>query len=333
MFIVGTYALAVILSVITMLFWGSWPNTQKLVRKEWRFELFYWDFTIGVVLAALIFALTLGSAGDFGRSFLQDLSQADSGNIISAALGGAIFNLGNILFVAALALAGMSVAFPIGAGIGLILGVLTNFIADPVGNSWILFSGVVLIVFAILLSAKSYKNLSGANNSVSKKGIILSIVAGILFGVFYRFIGQSMTPNFQNPEIGKLGPYSAVVCFSIGVFLSNFIFNTILMRKPVEGSPVAFSEYFKGIKKDHLMGILGGLIWGAGLVLSILSTEKAGFAISFGLGQGNAMIAAVWGVFVWKEFAKAPKGTNKLLTGMFAFYILGILLIILARVF
>ncbi|MCO5239246.1 MAG: GRP family sugar transporter [Chitinophagaceae bacterium] len=333
MFIVNTYTLAVLLSLVTMLCWGSWPNTQKLVSRSWRFELFYWDYVIGIAIAALFFAFTLGSTGGEGRSFLADSAQADGSNILSAALGGAIFNLGNILFVAALVLAGMSVAFPVGAGIGLILGVLTNYIALPVGNGLFLFIGVALVATAILLSAKAYRNLSRKENNVSLKGIMLAVIAGILFGFFYRFIGGAMTTDFHTPEPGKLGPYTAVVCFSLGVLFSNIIFNTIMMKRPVAGDPVTYNMYLKGKSRDHMMGILGGLIWGTGLVLSILSTEQAGFAISFGLGQGNAMIAAIWGVLIWKEFAKAPAGTNRLLYGMFGCYVTGIIIIIISRIY
>jgi len=333
MYIVDTYAVAVLLSIITMLCWGSWPNTQKLVSKNWRFELFYWDYVLGILVAALLFAFSLGASGTEGRSFVADLIQADWQNMLSAALGGAIFNLGNILFVAAIALAGMSVAFPVGAGIGLILGVLINYVAAPVGNAFYLFAGVALVAAAILLSAKAQRNLQKEEKNVSVKGLVLSIIAGLLFGFFYRFIGNSMTGDFRMPEAGKMEPYAAVVCFALGVLLSNFIFNTIMMKKPVSGQPVSYAMYFKGSRRDHLMGVLGGLIWGTGLVLSILSTERAGFAISFGLGQGNAMVAAIWGVFIWREFARAPKATNRLLYGMFVCYIAGIIMLIVSRLF
>lgn len=332
MFIFDTYFLAVVLSIITMICWGSWPNTQKLVRPSWRFELFYWDYVIGILLIALLFAFTLGSYGDAGRSFVPDILQAEWKSIYSAIVGGAIFNAANILFVAALSLAGMAVAFPVGAGIGLILGVFVNFIANPVDNILFLFGGVALIALAIFLSASAYRRLSTQQGKVSAKGIVLSMIAGVLFGFFYRFIAAAMYSDFNNPETGKLGPYAAVVCFAIGVLLSNFLFNTILMKKPIEGKPLSFRDYFSGTRKDHIMGVLGGVIWGTGLILSILSAGKAGFAVSFGLGQGNAMIAAVWGVFVWKEFKTAPAGTSRLLNGMFFCYILGLACIVLAKV-
>jgi glucose uptake protein len=331
MFIIETYLLAVAFSVITMICWGSWPNMQKLVSPSWRFELFYWDYVLGIVLVALLFAFTLGSYGKMGHGFLPDLAQAEWEHIFSAMIGGAVFNAANILFVAAIALAGMAVAFPVGAGFGLILGVLVNYIAAPVGDVYLLFGGVALIAAAILLSATAHRRLSRSQKKVSAKGIMLTLAAGVLFGFFYRFIAGAMYADFRFPEAGKLGPYTAVVCFGTGVLLSNFIFNTVLMKRPVEGKPLQYSDYRKGSGKDHTMGLLGGMIWGAGLVLSILSAGEAGFAISFGLGQGNAMIAAIWGVFVWKEFRKAPPGTSKWLYGMFLCYIIGLTFIVLAK--
>jgi glucose uptake protein len=294
MFLVNTYAFAVTLSVVTMLCWGSWPNMQKLVSKSWRFELFYWDYVWGIVLMSLLFAFIPGSLGNEGRSCWADLMQASVNNIMSAAAGGIIFNLANILFVAAIALAGMLVTFTIAIGIGLILGVLVNYLSNPIGNEFYLFGGVALIALAVLFSAIAHKRLLKNVRKFSAKGLMLALIAGVLFGFYYRFIAGSMTADFQTPKAGKLGPYSAVICFSIGVMISNFAFNTILMKKPVEGIPLRYADYFRGGKRNHLMGVLGGVIWCIGLMLSILSAGKAGFTISFGLGQGNAMIAAIW---------------------------------------
>ena len=120
MFVLESYPWAVVFCVITMFCWGSWANTQKLAKKGWRFELFYWDYTIGVLLLTVILGLTLGSSGTVGRSFVPDLQQASHANIHSALVGGAIFNLANILLVAAIDIAGMSVAFPVGIGLALV---------------------------------------------------------------------------------------------------------------------------------------------------------------------------------------------------------------------
>lgn len=316
-----------------MVCWGSWANTQKLAAKNWRFELYYWDYSIGVLLLSLFFALTLGSYGLVGRGFSADVAQALNTNILSAVVGGVVFNIANILLVAAIAVAGMSVAFPVGIGIALVLGVVLNYFANPVGNPTLLFGGVLMVVAAILMSAKAYKKLSQTTAAVPFKGIVLSVVSGVLMGLFYKFVANSMTTDFNNPEPGKLGPYSAVVFFCLGVFASSFILTPIMMKKPVQGQPVRMSQYFSGSFRTHLMGILGGIIWCVGMSFSIIASEKAGFAISYGLGQGATMVAALWGIFVWREFKKAPQGTNKLLGAMLAAYFLGLVLIILARVY
>ncbi len=331
MVIIETYTSAVIFCIITMLAWGSWPNTQKLVSKDWRFELFYWDFVFGIVLIAILGALTFGSVGPDGRKFSVDILQADWNNIFLAALGGLVFNVANILFVAAISIAGISVAFPVGAGVGLVLGVMLNYFFRPDGNSTFLFSGVFLIVLAILLSASAYRKVS-PNSRIEWKGLLLAIAAGVLFGVFYRFVAASMATNFTNPESGLLGPYSTVVCFSLGIFLSNLLLNSIIMVRPIQGEPIAFNRYWNTTAKNHWMGLLGGAIWGAGLICSILSSEKAGFAVSFGLSQGNALVAALWGVLVWEEF-RGVKGVGKILPGMFVCYVFGLLLIILSKVY
>lgn len=331
MFVLQSYPWAVVFCVITMFCWGSWANTQKLARKGWRFELFYWDYTIGVLLLSLILGLTLGNHGTAGRPFLADLAQASHSSIHSALLGGAIFNLANILLVAAIDIAGMSVAFPVGIGLALVLGVVVNYLEHPVGNATFLFAGVALVALAIILDAVAYRRIPGTAAGISTKGLALSVACGILMGFFYRFVAASMYPNFTQPEPGKLGPYAAVFVFSVGIFLSNFLLNSFIMKKPFVGTPVSFSDYFKGGLRTHLTGILGGLIWGIGMSFNIIASGHAGFAISYGLGQGATMVAAFWGVFIWKEFRAAPEGTSQLIAAMFGCFVAGLLLIIFAR--
>jgi glucose uptake protein len=331
MYVVHSYALAVILCVVTMFCWGSWANTRKLANKSWRFELFYWDYTLGVLLLTLIAGLTLGSSGDEGHSFGADLSQAAGVPIRSALLGGAIFNIANILLVAAIEIAGMAVAFPIGIGLALIIGVITNYLAAPVGNVGLLAVGVLLVTLAIVLDAVAYRRLSAGATSISTKGLILSVACGILMGSFYRFVAAAMYADPALPEPGKMGPYAAVFVFAVGIFLSSFVWNTIAMKKPLVGAPVGFADYFKGGLSTHLTGLLGGLIWGVGMSLNLIASGRAGFAISYGLGQGATMVAAFWGVFIWKEFRSAPKGTTGLIAAMFACFLAGLALIVMAR--
>jgi len=332
MYIVDSYALAVVFCVITMLGWGSWANTLKMSSKEWEFPLYYWDYSIGLVLTTLLFGFTFGSSGEEGRSFLADLQQADNTSLASAFIGGVVFNIANLLVVAATAIAGLAVAFPIAIGLALVIGVVVNYIATPLGDPVTLFVGVVLVVVAILVDAAAYKTLPQEKTGIRTKGIVISIIAGILMGFFYRFVAASMTTNFATPDVGLLTPYSAMFVFTIGLFVSNFLFNTWFMYKPVTGKAVGFADYFKiGTPRLHMIGILGGFIWCAAMEFNLMAAEKAGFAISYGLGQGATMISAAWGVFVWKEFATAPKGTNKLLAMMFALFIVGLALIVIAR--
>ena len=330
MLIVESYSVAVFLCLITMLCWGSWANTQKLASKEWPFQLFYWDYCIGVVLLTLIFAFTLGSTGDAGRPFLADLGQAGGAAIWSALLGGIVFNLANILLVAAIDIAGMAVAFPIGIGLALVIGVVVNYVKVPYGDPVLLFAGVAAVMVAIILDALAYRRLP-SDRGTTTKGIVISIAAGVLMGFFFRFVVASMATDFANPEAGKLTPYTAVFIFSVGLLLSSFLWNTIVMKKPFVGEPVSLGSYFsQGTPKLHLVGILGGIIWSIGMSLSIIASGAAGPSISYGLGQGATLIAAFWGVFIWKEFKGAPAGTNRLLGLMFVFYIVGLALIVYA---
>lgn len=330
MFVIDNYLLAIIFCVITMLCWGSWANTQKLASKKWGFPLFYWDYTIGVVLLSLAFGLTMGSTGDSGQAFLPNLGEASSNAIFYALLGGVVFNIANLLLVAAIDIAGMAIAFPIGIGIALVLGVIVNYAASPVGNPVMLFSGVALVTLAIVVDAFAYKRIS--KGAATKKGILISLAAGILMGFFYRFVAASMSEDFLNPTLGLLTPYTAVFVFSIGIFISNFIFNTFFMYKPISGDKVSYKDYFKvGTPKLHLIGIFGGVIWSVGFLFNMIAAGEAGFAISYGLGQGATMVAAIWGIFIWKEFKDAPKGINNLLGLMFLLFIAGLSLIIMAK--
>uniref|UniRef100_UPI003217B908 GRP family sugar transporter n=1 Tax=uncultured Draconibacterium sp. TaxID=1573823 RepID=UPI003217B908 len=333
MIVIHSYGLAVFLVFITMLCWGSWGNTQKMAAKHWSFQLFYWDYAIGVLLLALLLAFTAGSFGSEGRSFMADLAQAEFDSFAFAFLGGVVFNLANILLVAAIAIAGMAVAFPVGIGLALVIGVVSNYLATPLGDPVLLFSGVALVTVAIVLDAMAYRKLPSAKKGASIKGIVISLVAGLLMGFFYRFVAESMATDFVTPEAGKFTPYSASVIFAIGLLVSNFVWNTIFMYKPLVGDKVTYKDYLvKGNTKLHLVGILGGVIWSLGMTLNIIAAEQAGFAISYGLGQGATLIAALWGVFIWREF-KGAKKVNGLLTAMFFFFIAGLFLIIVARLY
>jgi len=335
MFIVNSYALAVVFCFVTMLCWGSWGNTQKLAARNWRYELFYWDYVIGMVLFSLLIAFTAGSIGDEGRPFLQDIAQASAASIGWILLGGVVFNISNILLSASTSIAGMSVAFPLGVGLALVIGVLNNIIFHPKGteNVFLLFLGVALVVAAIVCNgmASSKVDKVGRDPKENRKGIILALLAGIIMSFFSTLVYNGVDlADFAHPAAGKVTPYTAIVVFCLGVFLSNFLVNTIVMKKPFVGEPVSYSQYFKGSFKTHRVGVLGGCIWCLGTALSYITAGKAGAAVSYALGQGAPMVAAIWGVFIWKEFKGAGKGVYGLLAAMFCLFVAGLALIIAA---
>ena len=337
MVIVNSYGLAVFLCFIIMLCWGSWGNTQKLAAKSWRYELFYWDYVIGMVIFALLLALTLGSFGHDGEPFFKNIAHVSLANWGWIIIGGIIFNASNILLSASTSIAGLSVAFPLGVGIALVLGVVNNYIVNHTGNPALLAIGVALVVIAIICNgvASGKKGESGISKADQKKGIILAVCAGLLMSFFSSFVMRGMGNVDVVADSAKFAapyatPYTASVIFTLGVLLSNFLFNTIVMKKPFVGEPVTYKQYFAGNAKTHLVGMLGGAIWCLGTALSYITSKAAGPAISYALGQGAPMIAAIWGVFVWKEFKGSGKNVYTLLGLMFLFFIVGLSLIVLA---
>lgn len=330
MFIVQDSTLAILLCVVTMLGWGSWANTQKLAGKEkWPFQLYYWDYAIGVLLFSVLFAATAGSMGASGQPAWANLTAASSSAISTAMLSGALFNLANVLLVVAIDAAGMSVAFPLGIGLALVIGTVTSYIAAPHGNPIYLSIGVALVVFAMLFSAAASSSMnravsmSGAAKRTSLRGILFSIAAGCLMGLFYPQLISAMSPDFNNIAPGKLTPYTAAVLFAVGLFFSNFIINTVFLRL----AGLTYADYFRGSLKLHSLGILGGAIWMLALSVNVIASGVAGPAASYALGQGATLIAAIWGVFIWREFRGAPQRAYTLITLMFFCYAAGLILV------
>lgn len=337
MIVLTNYWLAILFCVFAMICWGSWSNTQKLVQSNWRFELFYWDLVIGILLMSIVSAFTVGSMGDTGRSFLADLKQADSSSIVFAMLGGLLWNIGNLLIVAAIAIAGMSVAFPIGGGIAWVLGIILNYInvilkgGNPSNNPVELWIGVGIIVAAIFLSGKSYQKLTKGKKQASMKGILISVIAGLFIAFFYPVVVNSLDAQFVSGGKGTLTPYTGVFFFAVGVFFSTFIINPIAMRWPLAGTPVKMKAYFEGSAKTHLTGVLGGAWWMLGMIFSYMAVGAANPAIAYALSNAAPVVAILWGIFVWKEFKDAPKGTSTILAIMFLCYIIGLVLITLSN--
>jgi glucose uptake protein len=330
MFTVHSVGAAILFCTITMIGWGSWANAQKLAgRTNWSFELFYWDYVIGIFLFSILFMFTLGSHGSYGMDAASNLQQASRHSILSAAFSGALFNVANILLVVAIDAAGLAIAFPVGIGLALVLGTVLTYVQEPKGNPVSLFLGVAFVVVAIVLSALAHAKLPRTKGS-SRKGIIFAILAGCLMGFFYPQLIRSISPSFNTTPIlpGALTPYTALFFCAVGVLVSNIVVNTIFMK----AGGHTYAEYFAGTAKVHLLGMLGGLIWLIALTFNVIASGVAGPAISYGLGQGATLVAAIWGVVVWREFSAAPQGTMRLIALMFVGYVLGLTLIGLATV-
>ncbi len=326
MFAVNSLPLAILFCVFTMLGWGSWANTQKLAGKEkWPFELFYWDYAAGVLLFSIIFAATLGSFGTAGMGALANLRAAEFRFVAPALLSGAIFNLSNILLVVGIDAAGMSVAFPVGVGLALVIGTVESYIETPKGNPALLAGGVALVLLAMIMSALAHRRLPRAGPRKPLRGLFFSVLAGCIMGLFYPQLMRAISPGFNSTPIapGRLTPYTALLFFGAGVLASNFIWNTVFMR----AAHLGYADYFRGSARLHGIGILGGCIWMLALSFNIIASGVAGPAVSYALGQGATLVAALWGLFIWREFHAAPAGTMKYLVLMLIGYSSGLLLI------
>ena len=333
MFLIENYWVAVVFCVITMICWGSWSNMQKATRGKWAFQYLYWDYTIGFLLVSLLLALTFGHTGYSGRFFFNDLAETDGFYVLLAAVGGVVFNLGNILIVVAIEIAGLTVAFPIVMGIALVWGVALNYVAYPIGNGFYLFAGTSLVCVAIVVNAVIYR-LSDKNKRTQniKKGSVISCVAGLFLGSFYFFIALAMADNFAAPESGKLNPYSALVVFSFAAFVANILTNTWLMKRSLVGQNLSYSGYISGKFSLHLYGLFGGIISGFGTGVSFLCSGVVGPAVAYGLAQGATMVAVLWGIFFWKEFSGASDSVHRLIVIMMFFYLLGLCLISISKI-
>ncbi len=330
MFVITQYSLAVVVCFVTMLCWGSWANTQKLATQSVPTTIFYRDYTYGILLLSLFLAFTLGSIGSSGRSFIIDFRQADTANLLYALVGGFVFNIANILIVVGIELAGLSVAMPVGIGLALILGVIVNYVRSPVGNVQLLGGGVIAIFLAVVFSALAYQAKSQTDSSVNTRGIVISLIGGFLMSFFFYFVATAMAPDFVNPAPGLLTPYTALVLFALGVLVSTPLFLPILRRfasKPADDD-IWYSDVSR---RNHLIGMAGGIVWCLGMASSLLASGAAGFAISYGLGQGATIVAVLWGVFIWREFRGAPAKSNRYLVIMGLCYVLGLGLIISAK--
>ena len=309
-----TYQAALFLMVLSMLCWGSWANTLKLCPR-YRFQLFYWDYAIGMALGVGFWARTA------------------PGPILYAMIGGAVCNVANLLLVAAIDVAGLAVAFPVGIGLALVIGAISNYLIKPVGNPLLLFGGVALVAVAIVLDAGAYRKREATAKAATTRGIVLSLVAGVLMGCFYPFVAQALNGVPGKPAPG---PYAVSMFFILGLLISTVPANLLLMAKPLDGKPrVDGADYGRAPLGWHLAGVLGGAIWCTGGVANFVASgaHLVGPAVSYTIGQGATMVSACWGVFVWREFAGAPRAAKLLLFFMFIFFLLGLGAVALAPLY
>jgi glucose uptake protein len=318
--------IALFMMITSAICWGSWANTYKGV-KNYRFELFYWDYAVGIFLVSLILGHTMGSAGHNGASLVSNIHGANTNDVILAMVGGAIFNLANLLLVAAIDMAGLAIAFPVSIGIALVVGVITSYAQNPQGNAGLLAAGVLCALIAVVLDGRAYSSLAAASRSTSKKSIITCIVSGVLMGLWAPFMTRAMPHEVNGIMRGTLGPYAAAIFLTLGALLSCFVWNIYFMKRPLVGEPVGFAGFFRAPASSHVLGLLGGFIWGIGMVFNLVAASFTGVAISYAIGQSAPMVAALWGVLAWKEFEGAPNKAKMYLVLMFVFYCLGILLV------
>ena len=326
MFTPHSLGIALFMMITSAICWGSWANTYKGAKNN-RFELFYWDYAIGIFLISLILGHTMGSTGHDASSLVSNIHVANANDVILAMVGGAIFNLANLLLVAAIDMAGLAIAFPVSIGIALVVGVITSYAQNPKGSAELLAAGVLCALIAVVLDGKAYSSLAAASRSTSKKSIITCIVSGVLMGLWAPFMTRAMPHEVNGIMHGTLGPYAAAVFLTLGALLSCSIWNVYFMKHPLVGEPVSLAGYFSGPISGHVLGLLGGFIWGTGMVFNLVAASFTGVAISYAIGQSAPMVAALWGVLVWKEFAGAPSKAKMYLALMFVFYCLGILLV------
>jgi glucose uptake protein len=323
-----TYGPALCLMIVAMLCWGSWANTMKFVP-NWPFQLFYWDYVIGLLLIAVVAGLTLGSTDESLNSFERNLASASADKVAYGLAAGAVFNVANLLLVAAISIAGLAVAFPIGIGLALIVGVILNYVLAPAGNPLLLFGGMALVSGAIIVDAMAFK-ARDSQAGRKTRGIGLSAVCGLLMGSFFPLVTRASSGP------ASLGPYAVAFVFALGVLACSIPVNFYLMRRPITGDPpTALRQYVAAGARVHLAGVAGGAIWGIGAISSFVAAHTAivGPAASYAMGQGATMISAAWGVFVWREFVHAPPKATRLLAPMFILFVLGLTAVAVAPLF
>ncbi len=323
MYVPQTYHAALILMLTSMVCWGSWPNFLKKLP-TWRLEYFYFDFTLGFLLTSVIFGVTLGPDVSGTGGFVAHLFQVGAREASFAIVGGFIWNIGNILLLNSIMIAGLAVAFPIAAIPAIVLGIGASYWLQPVGNPWLLLTSVVVLLVAAQMTAAAYKRLGGATRAGKSKGIVTALVSGLLIGFFPPFVTAAITGP------AALDAYSVSTLFMVGAFLATVIALPILIRRPLVGEAGTLRGYFGGRVGWHVLGLLAGAMWSSGTVFNFIAAGMVGVAISVGIGSGAPMIGALWGVFVWREFASGPSSSKAFIAAALLFYAVGVAVMAIA---
>ena len=351
MMLPATYLSTLLLLIFSMVCWGSWANTQKAVGK-WRFELFYYDYSFGVVIAAVIAAFTFGSMNAHELTFSDNLLIASLRKMAWAIGSGVVFNLANLLLVAAIAVSGLAVAFPVSIGLALVIGVIWNYALNPQGNATLIFGGAALVLVAMIVDGFAYsRHLSDKAEAAAAarladprskartprktsaaRGVVISILSGILMGLFYPMLEISKTGE------DGVSPYGVALLFSIGILASSLLYLPFFMYFPIQGEPIQARDYFSGTKGQHFWGLFGGLIWAAGGIANFTASSaplsvQVGPAISYALGQGSVMVSTLWGLLVWREFAGATTRVKTLLVVMLVLFVCGLATVSIAPLY
>jgi glucose uptake protein len=323
MFTPESFAAALLMMLGGMICWGSWPSIQKLTT-NWRFELFYYDFALGISAAGVLIAATLGTL--FGSpTCWENLAAAHGWVIALTLLSGVIWNIANILLVNGIALVGMAVAFPVAIGLALVLSTIGGYMVMPRGNPVLLAAGVALVLAAVMVNSLAYRSAAAERKQTSRHGLIVCLFAGVLIATVGPVVGKALSAKPQ------LGPYGITLLFTAAAFASTFPILYVFMRHPLEGSPTSASGYWQGTGAQHVAGIAAGAVWTLGTALTWTAANQVGIALAMAIGQANPLVAALWGVFVWREFKGAPRRSKLLLLLMFALYIAGLVLLVSSR--
>ena len=339
MILPGSYLFTVLILTLGLLCWGGWANTFKSAGK-WRFELYCFDFAIGVFLASLLAALTVGSMGWDGFSFLDDVRNAGKRQDLFAFLAGAVFNLGNMLLLGAISITGLSVAIPVGAGLGLIVAVIWSYSSHPAGSpvflglgslSIVIAAGLAAVAFRIHSAAVKKEEAASAVPSKAKrskkasplKGLIVAAIAGLFLGSSWPLVELA-----QDVNLG-LGPYSLAFVFALGVLTTTFVYNLFFMNLPIQGTPLDLGEFLRGSARQHLQGVAGGAMWSIGFLATLVAaraegTAQAGPVLNYAMSQSAPVLTILCGLFYWKEFSEAEGPVKTMFFIMLVFLATGI---------